>query len=104
MATATTRPGGLPSGTDDALGGASLRGEVWKQLRRDRLASIGLVVLGLLVLMALLGKLLTEWIVVFDPGCAAHDDLPVETSVDSALLSRSCAICSSSAPWMLQRR
>jgi peptide/nickel transport system permease protein len=68
MATTTTRPGGLPSGTDDALGGASLRGEVWKQLRRDRLASVGLVVLGVLVVMALLGKLLTEWIVVFDPA------------------------------------
>src|SRR5215470_8800404 len=45
----------------------SLRGEVWRQLRRDRLALTGLAVLALLLVTALLGKLLTEWVVVFDP-------------------------------------
>src|SRR5262245_16026068 len=64
---ATTRTPALPSGSDAATGGLALKGEVWRQLRRDRLASAGLVVLGVLVLMALLGKLLTEWLVLFDP-------------------------------------
>jgi peptide/nickel transport system permease protein len=40
---------------------------VWRQLRRDRLALAGLVVLTLLLVTALVGKLLTEWLVVFDP-------------------------------------
>jgi peptide/nickel transport system permease protein len=47
--------------------GASLRGEVWRALRRDRLALAGLAVLLLLAATALLGKVLTEWVVVFDP-------------------------------------
>jgi peptide/nickel transport system permease protein len=64
---AAARPPALPSGSDAATGGVSLKGEVWRQLRRDRLASAGLLVLCLLVLAALLGRLLTEWIVVFDP-------------------------------------
>lgn len=46
----------------------SLKGEVWRQLRRDRLALAGLVVLVALLVTALLGKLLTEWVVVFDPN------------------------------------
>ena len=46
----------------------SLKGEVWRQLRRDRLAMAGLAVLVLLVITALFGKLLTEWVVVFDPN------------------------------------
>jgi peptide/nickel transport system permease protein len=46
----------------------SLKGEVWRQLRRDRLAMAGLGVLVVLVVTALLGKLLTEWVVVFDPN------------------------------------
>jgi peptide/nickel transport system permease protein len=61
------RPPALTSGSDAAIEVLSQRGEVWRQLRRDRLASAGLVVLGLLLVTALLGKLLTEWIVVFDP-------------------------------------
>ena len=66
MAQATRTPA-LPSGSDVAAGGLSPQGEVWRQLRRDRLASAGLVVLALLVVIALGGKLLTEWVVVFDP-------------------------------------
>src|SRR5262245_5719778 len=61
------RASALPSGSDAASGALSLKGEVWRQLRRDRLASAGLVVLALLVVVALAGKLLTEWLVVFDP-------------------------------------
>jgi peptide/nickel transport system permease protein len=64
---ALARPPALPSGSDAATAGLSLKGEVWRQLRRDRLASAGLVVLCVLVVTALLGKLLTEWVVVFDP-------------------------------------
>lgn len=53
--------------TPEPTPSVSLRGEVWRQLRRDRLALAGLVVLGLLFATALAGKLLTEWLVVFDP-------------------------------------
>ena len=69
MATAPARRPvpALPSGSDAATGALSLKGEVWRQLRRDRLAMAGLVVLALLFLTALFGKLLTEWLVVFDP-------------------------------------
>jgi peptide/nickel transport system permease protein len=64
---AAARPPALPSGFDAATGSLSWKGEVWRQLRKDRLASAGLVVLGVLALTALLGKLLTEWFVLFDP-------------------------------------
>jgi len=57
----------LPSGSDAAPDTLSLKGEVWRHLRRDRLALAGLVVLALLLVTALVGKLLTEWVVVFDP-------------------------------------
>jgi peptide/nickel transport system permease protein len=66
MAAAPRTPA-LPSGSDAATGVLSLRGEVWRQLRKDRLASVGLVVLGVLVVTALLGKLFTDGVVVFDP-------------------------------------
>jgi peptide/nickel transport system permease protein len=56
----------LPSGSDSAPG-VSLEGEVWRHLRRDRLAVAGLWVLIVLFVTALLGKLLTEWWVLFDP-------------------------------------
>lgn len=42
--------------------------EFWRILARDRLAMAGLMVLGLLLLTALGGKALTEWLVVFDPA------------------------------------
>ncbi|HXK18474.1 MAG TPA: ABC transporter permease [Polyangiaceae bacterium] len=41
--------------------------QVWRSFRKDRLAMAGLYVLALLIALALLGKLLTEWWVVFDP-------------------------------------
>jgi peptide/nickel transport system permease protein len=41
--------------------------QVWRTFRKDRLAVAGLYVLVALVVLALLGKLLTEWWVVFDP-------------------------------------
>lgn len=53
--------------TPELAPSVSLRGEVWRHVRRDRLALAGLVVLALLFATALAGKLLTEWVVVFDP-------------------------------------
>jgi len=42
--------------------------EIWRILKRDRIAMTGLVVLGLLFIAAIAGKTLTEWTVVFDPA------------------------------------
>jgi len=87
MATAA-RPASLPSGSDTAFESLSSKGEVWRQFRRDRLASAGLAVLVLLAVAALAGRTLTEWFVVFDPTLVrlpekllpplakAHADLP----------------------------
>lgn len=47
---------------------------VWRTLRKDRLAMAGLVVLLGLVLLALVGKLLTEVWVVFDPATVRLPD------------------------------
>lgn len=41
--------------------------ELWRLLRKDRLAILGLVVLGMLLVAAIAGKMLTEWVIVFDP-------------------------------------
>jgi len=41
--------------------------QVWRTFRKDRLALAGLYVLAGLLLLALVGKLLTEWWIVFDP-------------------------------------
>jgi peptide/nickel transport system permease protein len=41
--------------------------QAWRTFRKDRLAMIGLYVLASLLLLALVGKALTEWWVVFDP-------------------------------------
>ncbi len=41
--------------------------QVWRAFRKDRLAMAGLYVLLALLCLALLGKVLTEWWVVFDP-------------------------------------
>jgi peptide/nickel transport system permease protein len=49
-------------------------GQVWREFRRDRLAMLGLYVLVALVVIALVGKLLTEWWVVFDPAAVRLPD------------------------------
>ncbi|HXG21971.1 MAG TPA: ABC transporter permease [Methylomirabilota bacterium] len=41
--------------------------EFWRIFRKDRLATLGLVVLGILLAAAIAGKVLTEWMIVFDP-------------------------------------
>lgn len=48
--------------------------QVWRSFRRDRLAMAGLYVLIALVVLALLGKALTEWWVVFDPSTVRLPD------------------------------
>jgi peptide/nickel transport system permease protein len=48
--------------------------EAWRRFRRDRLASVGLGVLCLLLFAALAGKVLTEWWVVFDPAAIRLPD------------------------------
>jgi peptide/nickel transport system permease protein len=73
----------------DAPSAGPLR-ELWKSLKRDRLAMTGLVVLFLLMIAALAGKALTEWSQILDPATvrltdkfrppmarAAAEDLPV---------------------------
>ena len=77
----------LPSGSDAATGALSLKGEVWRQLRRDRLAMAGLVVLALLFATALFGKLFTEWLVLFDPTLVRLPEklLPPLASAQGAL-------------------
>jgi peptide/nickel transport system permease protein len=50
-----------------ASGESPLR-RAWRAFRRDRVASAALAVLAALVAVALGGKLLTEWWVVFDPA------------------------------------
>ena len=48
--------------------------EAWRRFRRDRLASVGLGVLCLLLFAAVTGKVLTEWWVVFDPAAIRLPD------------------------------
>jgi peptide/nickel transport system permease protein len=48
--------------------------ELWKRLKSDRLAMIGLVVLFLLILAAFAGKALTEWTQVLDPATVRLPD------------------------------
>jgi len=48
--------------------------QVWRTFRKDRLAMAGLYVLLGLVVLALFGKLLTEWWVVFDPAAVRLPD------------------------------
>jgi peptide/nickel transport system permease protein len=48
--------------------------QVWRSFRRDRLAMSGLYLLAVLVLVALVGKALTEWWVVLDPATVRLPD------------------------------
>ena len=48
--------------------------QVWRTFRRDRLAMSGLYVLAALLLLALMGKALTEWWTVFDPAAVRLPD------------------------------
>ncbi len=62
--------------------------QVWRTFRKDRLAMTGLYVLVALLLLALLGKALTEWWVVLDPTTVRlPDKLRPPLSQASAALS-----------------
>ena len=63
--------------------------QVWRAFRKDRFAVAGLYVLATLVIMALVGKLLTEWWVVFDPTTVRLPDklLPPFSTPSPELLS-----------------
>jgi peptide/nickel transport system permease protein len=72
----------------EALGSAETPFQtVWRTFRKDRLAMLGLCVLALLITLAFLGKLLTEWWVVFDPATVRLSDklLPPLSAPSSAL-------------------
>jgi peptide/nickel transport system permease protein len=48
--------------------------QVWRTFRKDRLAMTGLFVLIALIVLALVGKLLTEWWVIFDAATVRLPD------------------------------
>ncbi|MGE0822442.1 MAG: ABC transporter permease [Candidatus Binatia bacterium] len=48
--------------------------ELWRIFRKDHLAMTGLIILGLLIIAAVAGKVLTEWIIVFDPATVRLPD------------------------------
>jgi peptide/nickel transport system permease protein len=83
----------IPAGAAEALAAPETPFEqVWRALRKDHLAMTGLVVLLGLVLLALLGKLLTEWWVVFDPATVRlPDKLLPPLSVASSGLAKGLA-------------
>ena len=57
----------LSTGTAEVASETPLQ-ETWRHFKKNRLGVVGLWVLGLLVLTALVGKVFTEWFVVFDPA------------------------------------
>jgi peptide/nickel transport system permease protein len=61
--------------------------QVWRAFRKDRLAMAGLYALTLLIALALIGKLITEWWVLFDPVTVRLPDklLPPLSRASSAL-------------------
>jgi peptide/nickel transport system permease protein len=63
--------------------------QVWRSFRRDRLAMAGLYALAVLLVLALLGKLLSEWWVVFDPATVRLPDKlrPPFSAVSAAIPS-----------------
>ena len=48
--------------------------EFWRLFKRDRLAMSGLFILGLLFVIAISGKIFTEWFVVLDPATVRLTD------------------------------
>jgi peptide/nickel transport system permease protein len=63
--------------------------EAWRHFKRDRLAMTGLVVLAILVVVAVLGKVLTEAWVVLDPAAVRlPDKLLPPLAAPSALIPK----------------
>lgn len=75
-----------PTDAADAARAETPLQEAWRIFRKDRLAVAGLLVLGLLVVLAAAGKLLTDWQVVFDPATVRLPDkfLPPLSRVSAA--------------------
>ena len=75
-----------PTDAADAARAETPLQEAWRIFRKDRLAVAGLLVLGLLVVLAAAGKLLTDWQVVFDPATVRLPDkfLPPLSHVSAA--------------------
>ncbi|MBQ27192.1 MAG: peptide ABC transporter permease [Nitrospiraceae bacterium] len=48
--------------------------EFWRILKKDRLAIFGMIVLGLLLMLAIVAKFTTEWVVIFDPSTVRLPD------------------------------
>lgn len=83
-------PAGLPNAEAEALGLAETPfQQVWRTFKRDRLAMLGLGVLVTMIAIALIGKLLTEWWVVFDPATVRLPDklLPPFSVPSSAVVA-----------------
>ncbi len=63
--------------------------QVWRSLRKDRLAMAGLVALAVLIVLAILGKLFTEWWVLLDPAMVRlPDKLRPPLSTPSASIAK----------------
>jgi peptide/nickel transport system permease protein len=58
----------------EALPAPAPSGDAWRAFRANRVALASLFVLGTLLVTALLGKVLTEWWVVFDPAVVRLPD------------------------------
>ncbi len=69
-----TSPAPSVVSAEDLAAGETPLAQVWRTFRQDRLAMAGLFVLLGLVVLALVGKALTEWWVVFDPATVRLPD------------------------------
>ncbi len=73
--------------TDSEAAGRSALNEIWETFQKDHLALFGLVVLTMLAVLAIAGKALTEWWVLFDPAAVRLSDrlLPPLMQASAAL-------------------
>ncbi len=73
--------------TDSEVAGRSALNEIWETFQKDHLALFGLVVLMILAVLAIAGKALTEWWVLFDPAAVRLSDrlLPPLMQASAAL-------------------
>lgn len=72
---------------DTEVAGRSALNEIWETFQKDHLALFGLVVLMMLAVLAIAGKALTEWWVLFDPAAVRLSDrlLPPLMEASAAL-------------------
>ena len=62
--------------------------EFWRILKKDRLAIFGMIVLGVLLMLAIAAKFTTEWVVIFDPSTVRLPDkfLPPMSAASNNLI------------------